>query len=171
MPRHAVPCQVVPWYVMPCCAMPWYISLAMSCCVCHGNMQVSAANDYRLQDQTLTDVLATPALRSAEAKRMQMQQGVMLVGPRSHEALAISWSQTVGSFQTQVLSWAAASTVISPQQSTTRFCRSTICLVLFHCLCICVSLFPWHDHVAYHCMHMPSMFGTLRADAQADMQF
>lgn len=67
-------------------------------------MQVSAANDYRLQDQALADVLATPALRSAETQRMQVQQGVMLLGPRSHEALAVSWSQTVGSFQTQVLS-------------------------------------------------------------------
>ena len=65
-------------------------------------MQVSAATDYRLQDKALADVLATPALRNAEAQQLQMQQGVMLVGPGSHEALAVSWSQAVGSFQTEV---------------------------------------------------------------------
>ena len=67
-------------------------------------MQVSAADDYRLQDQALADVLATPALCNAETQQMQMQQGVMLVGLGSHEALAVSWSKTVGSFQTEVLS-------------------------------------------------------------------
>ena len=67
-------------------------------------MQVSAANDYRLRDQTLEEVLAAPALQNAERQRKQMQQGVMLVGPGSHHALTVSWSKTVGSFQTEVFS-------------------------------------------------------------------
>lgn len=79
------------------------------------NMQVSAADDYRLQDQGLADVLAMPALRNVDRQRMDMQQGVMRVGPGSHEALAVSWSQTVGSFQTEVLSLAAALVAISSQ--------------------------------------------------------
>lgn len=67
-------------------------------------MQVSAANDYRLQDQTLDATLAMPASHNAETQHNQMQQGVILVGPGSQDALEHSWSKTVGSFQTEVLS-------------------------------------------------------------------
>ena len=65
-------------------------------------MQVSAASDYRLQDQALGEVLAMPGVRNTDAQRQQGQQGVMLVGPGSHDALAAMWADTVGSLQTEV---------------------------------------------------------------------
>lgn len=69
-----------------------------------GLMQVSAAKDYRLQHQTSDEVLVKPASHNAEAQHNQMQQGVMLVGPGSQDALKRSWSKIVGSFQAEVLS-------------------------------------------------------------------
>ena len=194
----ALRCYVLPSNAMPCCSLLCHAMLCeamvhMSCHVmlwpaastcnmasqhsnhqrAETNVQVSAAHDYRLQDQSLADALATPALRNAETQRMQMQQGVMLVGLGSHEALAVSWSTIVGSFQTEVPSLAAALIVISSQQSTTWFCQTTscICLVLSGHMYICISVSPWHGHVAYHDMEVPSMFGFLRAHARvADMQ-
>lgn len=66
------------------------------------NMQVSAASDYRLQDQALGEVLAMPGLRNTDAQRKEGQQGVMLVGPGSHDALDVMWGETAGSLQTEV---------------------------------------------------------------------
>ena len=65
-------------------------------------MQVSAASDYRLQDQALGQVLAMPGMRNTDAQRKEGQQGVMLVGPGSRDALAAVWADTVGSLQTEV---------------------------------------------------------------------
>lgn len=80
------------------------------------NMQVSSASDYRLRDQALCDVLAMPGLLNTDAQRNQVQQGVMLVGPGSHDALAAMWAQTVGSLQTQVCPPAVVLTLIPSQR-------------------------------------------------------
>ncbi len=69
-------------------------------------MQVSGANDYRLQDQALESILAAPsAARSSHAKQgmvKQVQQGLMLLGPNSSAQLEAVWRTTVGSLQSQV---------------------------------------------------------------------
>ncbi|KAL3132686.1 hypothetical protein ABBQ32_009199 [Trebouxia sp. C0010 RCD-2024] len=64
-------------------------------------IEVSAASDYRLQDQALGEVLAMPGLRNTDAQRKEGQQGVMLVGPGSHDALDVMWGETAGSLQTE----------------------------------------------------------------------
>ncbi len=69
-------------------------------------MQVSGANDYRLQDEVLESILAAPfAARSSDAKQgmvKQVQQGLMLIGPNSSAQLEAVWRTTVGSLQSQV---------------------------------------------------------------------
>ncbi len=69
-------------------------------------MQVSGANDYRLQDQVLESILAAPsAANYGHAKQgmvKQVQQGLMLVGPNSSAQLEAVWHTTVGSLQSQV---------------------------------------------------------------------
>ncbi len=69
-------------------------------------MQVSGANDYRLQDQVLESILAAPsAASSSRAKQItvkQVQQGLMLLGANSSAQLEAVWHTTVGSLQSQV---------------------------------------------------------------------
>ncbi|KAL3157103.1 hypothetical protein ABBQ38_001348 [Trebouxia sp. C0009 RCD-2024] len=66
-------------------------------------IEVSAASDYRLQDQdqALGEVLDMPGLRNTDAQRKEGQQGIMLVGPGSHDALDVMWAETAGSLQTE----------------------------------------------------------------------
>lgn len=79
------------------------------------NMQVSAASDYRLQDQdqALGEVLDMPGLRNTDAQRKEGQQGIMLVGPGSHDALDVMWAETAGSLQTEVCLQAASAVMLS----------------------------------------------------------
>ncbi|KAL0034310.1 hypothetical protein WJX77_008680 [Trebouxia sp. C0004] len=68
-------------------------------------VEVSGANDYRLQDQALGSILAAPsAASSSHAKQgivKQVQQGLMLLGPYSSSQLEAIWYTTAGSLQSQ----------------------------------------------------------------------
>jgi hypothetical protein len=65
-------------------------------------MQVSGANDYRLQDQVLERILAAPSSHAKQGMVKQVQQGLMLLGPNSSAQLEAVWRTTVGSLQSQV---------------------------------------------------------------------
>lgn len=69
-------------------------------------MQVSGANDYRLQDQGLESILAAPSTASSSHAKQgtvkQVQQGLMLVGPNSSAQLEAVWRTTADSLQSQV---------------------------------------------------------------------